>query len=42
MGTLLNFTRKELAYLESQKRKGDLSLRKYNRINILLLLSGFV
>lgn len=38
MGTSLNFTRKELAYLESQKRKGDLSLRKYNRINILLLL----
>lgn len=38
MDTSLNFTRKELAYLESQKRKGDLSLRKYNRINILLLL----
>jgi putative transposase len=38
MGTPLKLTRKELAYLESQKRKGDLSLRKYNRINILLLL----
>lgn len=34
----MNFSRKELAYLDSQKRKGDLSLRKYNRINILLLL----
>jgi putative transposase len=38
MGTLIKLTRKELAYLGSQKRKGDLSLRKYNRINILLLL----
>jgi putative transposase len=35
----IKLTKKELAYLELQKRQGNLSLRKYNRINILLLLS---
>lgn len=30
--------KKEVEYLEAQKRSGNLSLRKYNRINILLLL----
>jgi putative transposase len=38
MGIPIKLTKKELAYLELQKRKGNLSLRKYNRINILLLL----
>jgi putative transposase len=39
MRTSINLSKKELSYLELQKRQGNLSLRKYNRINILLLLS---
>lgn len=39
MRTPIKLTKKELAYLEVQKRSADLGLRKYNRINILLLLS---
>jgi transposase len=38
MGIPIKLTKKELSYLAVQKRKGGLSLRKYNRINILLLL----
>jgi putative transposase len=38
MSTQIKLTRKELNYLESQRHTGNLSLRKYNRINILLLL----
>lgn len=38
MSIQLKLNKKELAYLEAQKRLGNLSLRKYNRINILLLL----
>jgi putative transposase len=34
----IQLNKKELRYLEEQKRIGNLSLRKYNRINILLLL----
>jgi len=29
----------DVKYLEAQKKSGDLSVRKYNRINILLLLN---
>jgi transposase len=39
MKVQIKLTKKELTYLEQQKRSGNLSLRKYNRINILLLLS---
>lgn len=39
MATQIVLNKKELKYLEQQKRSGDLSLRKYNRINILLLLN---
>jgi len=35
----IKLNKKELLYLESQKRLHNLSLRKYNRINILLLLN---
>jgi transposase len=38
MRTPIKLSKKELAYLELQKRQGNLSLRKYNRINVLLLL----
>ena len=38
MSIQIKLTSKELLYLATQKRTGDLSLRKYNRINILLLL----
>ena len=35
----IKLNKKELLYLESQKRLQNLSVRKYNRINILLLLN---
>ena len=35
----IRLNKKELLYLESQKRFHNLSVRKYNRINILLLLN---
>ena len=35
----IKLNKKELLYLESQKRFQNLSVRKYNRINILLLLN---
>ena len=38
MSIQVKLTKKELLYLEDQKKSGNLSLRKYNRINILLLL----
>lgn len=38
MSIQLKLSKKELEYLESQKHSGNLSLRVYNRINILLLL----
>jgi putative transposase len=38
MSVQVKLTKKELKYLEVQKKSGNLSLRKYNRINILLLL----
>lgn len=34
----VKLNKSELSYLESYKRGGKLSLRQYNRINILLLL----
>ncbi len=39
MSTQIKLSKKELLYLEDQKRSGNVSLRKYNRINILLLLN---
>ena len=39
MATHLKLRKNELQYLEQQKRSRNLSLRKYNRINILLLLN---
>jgi putative transposase len=38
MSVQIKLTKKELHYLEVEKKSGNLSLRKYNRINILLLL----
>lgn len=38
MSMQIKLNNKELQYLEAQKKSGKLSLRKYNRINILLLL----
>ena len=38
MSVQVNLNKKELSYLESQKKAGNLSLRRYNRINVLLLL----
>jgi putative transposase len=38
MSIQIQLNKKELRYLEAQKKTGNLSLRKYNRINILLLL----
>jgi hypothetical protein len=35
----IKLNKRELLYLESQKRLHNLSVRKYNRINILLLLN---
>ena len=35
----IKLNKKELLYLESQKQLRNLSIRKYNRINILLLLN---
>ncbi|MFT4093036.1 MAG: hypothetical protein QM640_05300 [Niabella sp.] len=39
MATQIKLSKKELQYLEEQKHTKDLSLGKYNRINILLLLN---
>jgi putative transposase len=39
MSIQIKLNKKELAFLESQRKSGDLGLRKYNRINILLLLN---
>jgi transposase len=38
MSIQIKLNKKDLQYLESQKQSGNLGLRKYNRINILLLL----
>lgn len=38
MSLQFKLTKKEIEYLETQKQSGLLSLRKYNRINIILLL----
>ena len=38
LATTIKLNKKEIAFLEAQKRGKNLSLRKYNRINILLLL----
>ena len=38
MSIQLKLTKNEIEYLETQKQSRHLSLRKYNRINILLLL----
>jgi len=38
MSIKIELTKKEINYLETQKQAGPLSIRKYNRINILLLL----
>ena len=38
MAIRLKLTKKEIEYLKAQKQSGSLSVRKYNRINILLLL----
>lgn len=39
MATTIQLSKKEVVFLEAQKRGGNLSLRKYNRINVLLLLN---
>lgn len=39
MSIQVNLNKKEILYLETQKKLTPLSVRKYNRINILLLLS---
>jgi len=39
MKATIKLSKKELNYLANEKSKGNLSVRKYNRINILLLLS---
>lgn len=39
MSIQIKLGKKELNYLEAQKQSGNLSVRKYNRINILLLLN---
>jgi putative transposase len=39
MSIQIKLNKKEVLYLESQKKLPHLSARKYNRINILLLLS---
>ena len=38
MRAIVKLKKAELSYLESYKKSGNLSLRQYNRINILLLL----
>ncbi|HEY0298294.1 MAG TPA: helix-turn-helix domain-containing protein [Arachidicoccus sp.] len=38
LSTQIKLNKAELSYLESEKRSGNLGLRRYNRINILLLL----
>ena len=35
----IKLTTSELSYLEAYKNRGNLSLREYNRINVLLLLN---
>lgn len=39
MQQLIKLTKADLSYIESYKKGGSLSLRQYNRINILLLLN---
>ena len=39
MKVTIKLSKKELNYLANEKAKGNLSTRKYNRINILLLLN---
>lgn len=39
MSTQIKLSKKDLLYLGEQKRSGNVSLRRYNRINILLLLN---
>ncbi|MCC6289678.1 MAG: helix-turn-helix domain-containing protein [Chitinophagaceae bacterium] len=39
MTTQIRLNKKELLYLADQKRQSSISLRRYNRINILLLLN---
>ena len=39
MHQLIKLTKTDLSYIESYKKNGNLSLRQYNRINILLLLN---
>ena len=39
MSIQIKLNKKEVRYLESQKKLPQLSVRKYNRINILLLLN---
>ena len=39
MSIQIKLNKKEILYLESQKKVPHLSVRKYNRINILLLLN---
>ena len=38
MSSVLRLNKSDIAYLEAYKRTGKISLRQYNRINILLLL----
>jgi putative transposase len=38
VSSLIKLTKSELSYLESYKKRGKISLRQYNRINILSLL----
>ena len=38
MSIQIKLTKKELLYLDAQKQSGNHSVRKYNRMNILLLL----
>jgi transposase len=39
MSAQIKLRKKELIYIGEQKRSGNVSLRRYNRINILLLLN---
>ena len=39
MKVTIKLSKKELNYLANEKVRGNLSVRKYNRINLLLLLS---
>jgi transposase len=39
MSTQIKLSKKDIQYLEHQKQSAKLNLRKYNRINILLLLN---